>query len=120
MSTAEAMSLTDLDALLRKAIVQKRKISFMYKGHSRTAEPHDYGVRKGDTIPKVNCYQTGGKSESGQLPDWRTFLLREISDLKILDEPFPGTRAVPTNKHVEWEVIFASVTLKPGIQKPKR
>jgi hypothetical protein len=47
-----------IDALLRKAIEQRRLIRFNYKDKPRIVEPHDYGVHKGSV--KLFGYQVGG------------------------------------------------------------
>jgi hypothetical protein len=33
-----------------------------------------------------------------------------MSDLKILDETFPGGRAVPSGRHINWDVLLESVS----------
>jgi hypothetical protein len=54
-------------------------------------------------------YQTGGESGSSRLPDWRKFAVLNISSLELLNESFPGSRAVPSQRHQEWDVLFARV-----------
>jgi N6-L-threonylcarbamoyladenine synthase len=113
------MNSTERQKLLCEAIEQKRKVSFNYDGRPRLAEPHDLGYRE-DAIhpdePQLLYYQTDGESRSGGIPEWRYALLSKISDLKMLNDRFPGTRPVPTGKHTGWKVIICSVTLVPGPQ----
>jgi hypothetical protein len=55
----------------------------------------------------LGAYQTGGGSQSGQVPGWRTFITTSIEDVVIDDRHFPGPRgdlAVNTERMTE---IFA-------------
>ena len=74
----------------------------------RIGEPHDYGVIHGEA--KLFFYQTGGESRSGRPVGWRWAVLSKISELKLLDDRFPGPRAAATARHVKWDVLFASVS----------
>jgi len=65
----------------------------MLSGCRRLAEPHDYGVIKGET--RLFFYQTGGESRSGKPVGWRWAVLSKIS---------------PRERHVKWGVLFASVS----------
>jgi hypothetical protein len=114
---------TERQKPLCEAIGQKLKVSFIYDGCPRVGEPHDLGYREealDPDDPQLLYYQTAGESRSGGIPEWRYALLSKISDLKMLNDRFPGTRPVPTGKHTGWKVIICSVTLPPGPQKPKR
>jgi len=95
-----------IDALLRKAIEQKRLISFTYKDKPRIVEPHDYGVHNGSV--KLFGYQVAGVSRE-PLPNWRWALVNSISDLDVLDRTFPGRRQTASGKHHRWDQIFIRV-----------
>ena len=97
-----------MDSLLRQAIAERRLVSFVLDGRRRIGEPHDYGIKDG--VPKLLFYHTAGGSSSGQPLGWRTALLSKMSDLKLLDERFPGPRSAPSGRHVSWDVLFASVS----------
>src|SRR5256885_15660901 len=84
--------LAAIDARLRKAIGERRQIAFVLEGLPRSGEPHDYGLYKG--IPRLLFRQTGGKSKSGGLPNWRLADLAKISALEILSKKFSGPRPV--------------------------
>jgi hypothetical protein len=99
----------EIDRGLRAAIAAKRLIAFSYQGRPRIAEPHDYGVNKGKV--RLFCFQVGGESRSGKLPDWRLLEVPDIAGLQITDEVFAGTRAV-SGSHIEWQQLFASVSRK--------
>jgi hypothetical protein len=99
----------EVDKALRQAIASRHVIHFSYQGRPRTAEPHDYGINK-DRV-RLFCYQIGGESRSGKLPDWRLLEVPDIASLQISAETFPGPRAV-SGQHIEWHTLFASVSRK--------
>jgi len=100
------VSASRIDALLRRAIEQRRLIRFNYKDKPRIVEPHDYGVHKGSV--KLFGYQVGGLS-SEPLPNWRWALVNSISDLDLLKRTFPGRRPTASGKHHQWDQIFVRV-----------
>jgi hypothetical protein len=55
------------------------------------------------------AYQIAGESGSSRLPDWRKFAVSRISTLELLEKSFPGSRSVPSQRHQEWDVLFARV-----------
>ena len=65
-----------------------------------------YGIKKG--IANLLTYQIAGESNH-HLPYWRKFAVLSMSGLELLDETFPGSRSVPSQKHQEWDVLFARV-----------
>ncbi|HEY4183830.1 MAG TPA: hypothetical protein VGP07_02125 [Polyangia bacterium] len=95
------------DALIRRAIAEKRVVRFTLDGGVRTAEPHDYGVRNGKT--QLLVFQIGGASRSGGLPDWRWVELARASAFELLGQTFRGGRVAPSGKHAQWEQLFARV-----------
>ena len=106
----------DIDTLLRAAIEQKRLVQFVYKHKPRIVEPHDYGIHKGRV--KLFGYQIGGLS-SEPLPSWRWTLVNSISDLRLLNETFAGTRPGPSGKHHQWDEIFIRVKPPEGEPPPQ-
>ncbi|MBZ5489936.1 MAG: WYL domain-containing protein [Acidobacteriia bacterium] len=93
--------------LILTAIHERRLLRFSYHGKHRIVEPQDYGIQKG--VVNLFTYQTGGESSSSRLPDWRKFAVLRMSSLELLDETFPGSRSVPSQRHQEWDVLFARV-----------
>jgi malate/lactate dehydrogenase len=89
------------------AIHEKRLLRFLYKDQLRVAEPQDYGIQK--NTAHLFTYQIGGESGSGSLPDWRKFAVQGMSKVELLEQTFPGSRAVPSQRHQEWDVLFARV-----------
>ena len=98
----------DVDRVLRSAIRERRIVTFMLHGYHRRAEPHDYGIIGG--IPKLFFYQVGGRSRSGPPVGWRWAVIAEIEDLTILDDTFEGSRRTVSDRHIEWDVLFATVS----------
>lgn len=97
------------DKLLRTAIEHRRLIQLNYKNRNRIIEPHDYGIQNGS--PKLLAYQIGGSS-SGKLPSWRWMETDLITDLRLLDQTFPGGRPTPSGKHSKWDKLF--IRVKPA------
>jgi predicted DNA-binding transcriptional regulator YafY len=93
--------------LILTAIHERRLLRFNYHGKERIVEPQDYGIQNG--IAYLFTFQTAGESSSSRLPDWRKFAVLSISGLELLGETLPGSRSVPSQKHQEWDVLFARV-----------
>ena len=100
----------NLDREIRAAIAARCLLEFVYEGHSRIVEPHDYGLQHG--VAKLLAYQRGGTSRSGRLPSWRLFLVSKMSDPSPTRNPFAGAREVP-GEHMQWDRLYASVSKRP-------
>jgi len=100
------MNLGKFHDLILKAISEKRLIRFNYQGKARIAEPHDYGIQKGQL--RLLAYQVRGVS-TGKLPGWRWIEVPEVSDLEVLEDSFSASRGDESNKHHSWEKVFARV-----------
>ena len=90
------------------AIHEKRVLRFFYKGQIRIVEPQDYGIQR--NVVHLFTYQFAGESSSGPLPDWRKFAVKNMSKVELLEKTFPGSRAVPSQNHQDWDVLFARVS----------
>jgi len=97
-----------VDALIRRAISDKRIVEFMYMGYPRIAEPHIYG--KKDGALQVLAYQIGGGSSKGGLPEWRRFNLPKMLDLRLNVAFFPGQRKYHA-AHSSWDEKYLTVDL---------
>jgi hypothetical protein len=97
-----------VDETIRAAIAGRRLVSFELGGYPRVGEPHDYGIIKG--TPKLFFYQVGGKSSSGRPIGWRWAELAKVSDLRILEREFAGSRPVPSGRHAQWDELIATVS----------
>jgi hypothetical protein len=102
----------DTETLIRTAIRDRRLVAFDLRGLFRRAEPHDYGVVGG--VTKLFFYQIGGRSASGAPVGWRWAVVDEIRNLRVLDEHFAGARDTATRRHVQWDVLVASVSRPVG------
>ena len=97
-----------VNSQLVTAIKEKRLIEFAYKGgRPRIAEPHDYGIKGG--VEAVLVYQISGDSTSGTPHGWKHSELRNMSDLRVLDRKFPGSRRDRIQHHGRWDTLFARV-----------
>lgn len=103
-----------INNVLWTAIEQKRLIQLRYKDRERIVEPHDYGIHNGSI--KLFAYQVGGSS-SGKLPNWRWMEQDLISDIRLLDQTFPGGRPTPSGKHHKWDKLF--IRVKPASKMKK-
>ena len=100
-----------LDRLLRTAIATRRLVSFTLDGYQRIAEPHDYGIIRG--VSRLFFYQLGGGSRSGKPLGWRLGDLSRMSNVRILDDRFEGPRPAPSGRHIQWDVLIATVSPRP-------
>jgi hypothetical protein len=98
----------NVDVALRRAIGERRLVTFTLHGLPRRAEPHDYGVIHGEA--KLFFYQVGGRSRSGRPFGWRWALLSEIQQLQLLHQTFRGSRDSRSGRHVDWDRLIASVS----------
>ncbi len=82
--------------ILIEAIDNRKLISFYYENQPiKRAAPHAIYVSTAGN-ENLDAYQYDGYSQSGNLPDWRNFLLSKIQNLEILGENFeiaPGYKS---------------------------
>jgi hypothetical protein len=99
------------DETLRLAIAGRRLIAFVLDDCHRIAEPHDYGIHNG--VARLFFYQVGGASRSGKATGWRWATLSKITEMKVLDDRFAGPRPAPSGRHIQWDVLIATVSPRP-------
>jgi hypothetical protein len=84
------------------AISNKRKtrIRVSNEPSAREIDPHIvYEASTGNVL--VNCFQTGGYSKSGKLPNWRYQVVADITSVEILEECFSVHKDFnPSNKEM--------------------
>jgi hypothetical protein len=106
---ASGTPISDFDKLLKIAIRERRLVTFVLDQRLRRAEPHDYGLIDGER--RLFFYQVGGESRSGRPVGWRWAMLSKMSELRVLDQCFPGPRPAPSGRHVKWDKLFATARL---------
>lgn len=111
-STAES-----IDEAVRQAIGGKRLIAFHYEGRPKEGEPHDYGLIGGH--PRLNFFQTRGRSRNGveEVGKWKTLDPAKMSQVRVLQKTFAGTRDGGRGMHKKWDEVIASVTLAPTARR---
>ena len=72
-------------AVIGTGIRDRWQLAFVYEGHPRVVDPHIYGVLTSGPLA-LSGYQIRGSSDSGKVPDWRTFCLEGIEQLEILEQ----------------------------------
>ncbi len=73
--------------LLRQALRDRRVVSFRYHGHARKVEPHALGTVTKER-PALLGWQISGGSKSEPPPGWRTFVLEEMSGVRLTRTKF--------------------------------
>jgi predicted DNA-binding transcriptional regulator YafY len=79
-------SKVSMETLIRQALAGQRRVKFNYHDHARVVEPHALGFVTEGRLAIV-AWQVSGGSESGTY-GWRTFLLKEITGLKLTRDTF--------------------------------
>ncbi len=97
-----------MNAELVRAIDEKRLVEIVYNNARRTVEPHDYGIRAG--AETLLGYQLSGGSGSRAAHGWKEFKLAKLSQLRVLDRRFPGSRGDSAQQHRAWETLYARVS----------
>jgi len=92
--------------LLHDAIDKRRVVQFVYNRQVRIAEPHVLGLKNGRL--QILTWQTGGRSSSGRIPDWRRFFANELSQVELTSETFAGPR-LTWGKHSAFDRQIAVV-----------
>jgi hypothetical protein len=96
---------------LCEAIQQRRLVRFVYDGRLRVAEPHEYGLTDGGKLT-LFFWQVAGETSPGRPLGWRKARVSGVTKLELLDRRFPGPRPTPSGQHIDWEVLFASVSAR--------
>lgn len=77
--------------LICDAIRSKKLLQFSYRNHTRVVEPHLFG-RDSAGHDVLSAYLVRGYSESRKQPNWRFYLLSDLTLLTMLDETFSEPR----------------------------
>ncbi len=73
-------------SIIRQSIRAKQPVCAKYGGLLRKMCPHVLGLKNG--VVHALCWQYGGESHKGGLPDWRCMPVDELTELKLLQEPW--------------------------------
>jgi predicted nucleic acid-binding protein len=106
----QASTPESIDLVLRDAIAHRRLIAFHYEGRPKEGEPHDYGTIGGER--RLNFFQLRGRARNGveEAGKWKALDPAKMSQVRLLKESFPGTRATGRGAHKRWDELFATVT----------
>lgn len=87
------------------AIQSRRVIKFQYRGQPRIVEPHKVGqtTRGNDAL---DGFQSGGRGNDVNPPDWGQFLLPKISGLTVTDQTFDGPRPKYSPTDERWIRVY--------------
>ncbi len=80
-----------MNQIICDAIHNRCVLKFTYEGHPRVVEPHAYGLSLAKN-EVIRCYQTGGTSRSGRVPDWSLMKVNQIESLIVTEKHFVGER----------------------------
>jgi len=105
---AHATDLDDVERAICEAIWAQRMMTFTLKGCTRLAEPHDFGVVKGER--RLFFYQVAGESRSGRPRGWRWAAASDVVALQVLERQFPGARPIASGRHQKWDRLIATVS----------
>jgi hypothetical protein len=50
-----------------------------------------------------------GESRSGTPHSWKHIKVEDMSQLRVLDRTFPGSRGDSSQQHLKWDKLFARV-----------
>lgn len=98
-----------LDGQIRFAIAHRRLIQLSYGGHLRVVEPHDYGL-KNATVLLLGYQVRGGSASRGGATGWRLLKAGKIDACMVWETTFAGGRGDESQRHIEWDELFARVT----------
>jgi hypothetical protein len=76
-----------LKVRLRQALRERRVVTFRYHGHTRRVEPHALGTVSKER-PALLGWQVSGGSKSEPPPGWRTFVVEEMTGLRLTRTQF--------------------------------
>jgi hypothetical protein len=90
--SAAVPALEQAHTRIRAAIIHRRPIAALYRGHRRLLCPHLLGWNKHRRL-QVLCYQYGGDSKSGLKPadasdNWRCLAVENLNQVQLLDGPW--------------------------------
>jgi hypothetical protein len=76
---------------LSLAIAEMRLVQFVYKGELRIVEPHMLARNQRENLA-LSAWWVSGYSSSGSSPNWREYLISEITEVQVLSGSFSSPR----------------------------
>lgn len=81
----------DSDAIICRAIRERRLLVVGYGEMRRVVQPHVYGDdHAGDRL--LSAYQVSGQSASGTSHGWKSFRMDRVTSLELTDKSFHHAR----------------------------
>lgn len=98
---------SEISKIIKDAIKNLLTLEFDYHNAPRVANPHYFGqTTQGNDA--ISCWQSDGKSNNGGIPEYRTFKLSDIRNLKITEKHFvPEPSSISPNS--SFSEIYYSV-----------
>ena len=97
-----------MEFIIKTAIENKQLLSFTYKDKKRLVEPYTFGQSKQgkDTL---SAFQIEGGSDATADMCWRQFPMREMKNLKLLDDKFENVREDYDPENARMSFIYWTV-----------
>jgi len=97
-----------MEFIIKQAIENKQLLSFVYQKKNRLVEPYTFGQSKQgkDTL---SAFQIEGGSDVSADMTWRQFALREMKNLKLLDDKFTEVREDYDPENARMSFIYWTV-----------
>ena len=100
---AKIQTVEDIYQLIRVAVMTKRPIRALYRGHRRWLCPHRLGRNRDGEI-RVLCYQYAGDSNSGlesagSAANWRCLALERLNKVELLENE--AWRTAPNHSRLQ-------------------
>ena len=84
-----------------------RLIKLTYDGQERLVEPHVLGYKNYEL--ELLAWQLENESELSKKEGWRTFQLKKITNVQIVNHSFDGARYTKSHDNSRWDSIVARV-----------
>jgi len=97
-----------MELLIKSAIENKQLLSFVYKDKKRLVEPYTFGQSKQgkDTL---SAFQIEGGADGEGDMCWRQFPMREMKNLKLLDQSIEKVREDYHPDNAQMNLIYWTV-----------
>jgi predicted DNA-binding transcriptional regulator YafY len=97
-----------MEHIIKTAIENKQLLSFEYKNKNRIVEPYTFG-QSASGKDTLSAFQIEGGSDASANFVWRQFPLRQIKNLKLMDEKFEKIRDDYHPDNAKMSFIYWSV-----------